>query len=412
MNNIIRCQEINVIISSYLSNVNIVMWRSTCRYNYGQKYTLQECVDKYVPDIYKYYEVLSIIAQKQYKAVDLRKFTSLQYLHCGNNIRFTDTGLLKLPNLKSLNCNFNTKITSKGIVSLTKLEILYMGNNAKIKYGINQLSSLTALYCNDSIENNDINKLINLQLLEVNKCSITDDVFKNFKKLKTFLCTSAPLLSDECFKYMPNLLELNCGFTTFFSITGMKPLRLLSKLTISNNTEINNESFQYLSNLIYLNCGYNNNVSDEALLYLSNLKYLVSISCAFTDVGISNLFNIEVLECGYNFNITKNSFINLSNLRRLHIGNNRNINNTTLKLLPKLTHLHCGMNTTITDYGISKLRDLICLDIGNNKKITHDSIKILNKLEILDCRRNTRINTNELKIKNIEYTNIRYQLTI
>lgn len=89
----------------------------------------------------------------------LKKCTTLQDLHFGNNTIITDDGIQSLVNLTTLHCNFNRNITNKGIADLKKI--------IKIHCGFNYLNvdHLSNLHCLEHYEYNDSINLESVKLL-------------------------------------------------------------------------------------------------------------------------------------------------------------------------------------------------------------------------------------------------------
>jgi hypothetical protein len=381
---IIYCEEINLYISKFLLNIDIVNWRSCCKFNYYQKYSLTEYIYKYLPKLYLSYNIKYLYAHKKYKDIDLYNIPNLKYLLCGNNNNITDKGISHLTNLIKLQCHTNDKITDLSIFKLKKLKYLSLDSNHNIKYSVNNLSNLTYLNCNSYIYENNINKLSNLKSLIIeDNINITDNLFNNFNKLQTLIC-NITILTDNCFQYISNLKYLECGISSF-SISHISNLIFLHTLKLSIYTKIDNiESFKKLKNLTYLDCGNISILTDEVLLSLPNLCHLTLISNLFTDNGISTLTNLISLHCSYNNNISNNSLYYLYNLKCLNLGYNKKINDLGLQTLTNLTYLHCGTNDNITDLSINKLHNLTYLHTGNNINISNKTISNLHKLKFLN----------------------------
>jgi hypothetical protein len=141
-------------------------------------------------------------------------------------------------------------------------------------------------------------------------------------------------ISDEYFRYMPNIIELLCD----------------------TNTVLTDNALQYIPKLKVLHCGHNINFTDIGLSYVTSLT---TLHCGywesdFTDIGLSKLTNLKVLNCSNNIFFTDLSLFNLKKLEVLFCSNNNNFTNTGMISLTNLIILHCGKNIKLS-YSYIKL---------------------------------------------------------
>lgn len=387
---IINCEEINILITSFLPSTNdIIRWSSVCSTNYNKRYNIPFIINTYNSNLYKQYNITYLHACNKYTSLNIRNFKNLTTLIC--NAKVTNYTLMKLVHLTDLNLYNNKKISN---IILPNLKYLDIHSNYKLcDTSISQLTTLEYLNCgiiNTRFTDNSISQLTNLVTLHTSCCNITDNVFKNMTNLRELFCDYNPKLTDGCFKYL-NLYKLSFG-DNIFSIKGIHAMTNLTYLSINQDNAIQNEYFKYLSNIIYFDCHYNNMVADEAILGMPKLKYLKKCNHVLTDISLCTLTELIYLDCGCNNLFTNNGFSKLKNLQVLICGYNSNIRNKTLSFFSKLLHLYCCKNRYISDSGLTHLQQLLLLDVGNNTLITHKSLLKLNKLIILDCRRNKNIN--------------------
>lgn len=162
-----------------------------------------------------------------------------------------------------------------------------------------------------------------------------------------------------------------------------------------------NEHFKYIPNLIYLDCFNNYNITDIAVPYLSNLKYLLCGRSDFTDDSFKQLPNLTYLDCGHNTSLTNMAFNSLSNLKYLACGICY-FTDVALYQLPELIQLNCEYCTDFTNYGLKRLSKLMYLDCGRSNAFTDSSIGSLTNLIHLECGVSENIKLH-VSMKNLTY---------
>ena len=411
---IINCYDVNNLITSFISNLSdLLNWSSVCTSNYNNTYEVLFMIILKNPILYKRYILRFVQADPKCPSVCIRRLKHANTLICNN--RITNYTLSKLTNLVSLHLHNNTLITDNSLGLLTNLTKLNIHENYKITdISISNLKKLTYLHCgtfNVNLTDNSIKHLTKLTVLYTSNINICDSTIMQLTSLTELYCNYNPRLTNDCFNYITNLTHLSVG-KNLFNIEGISRLHNLTYLNINSETYISdNNYFKYMPKLTYLDCSYNNMITDEALIYLHNLKYLKKCNQLLSDNSLRYLNNLIFLDCGYNNNFTNYSFSKLTNLNVLLCGYNKHIRNKTLSFFPNLKHLHCCRNKYISDIGVNSLMNLLVLDVGNNTSITHNSIIKLNKLIFLDYRRNINIDITLLNnIPEIRKTDRLYKL--
>ncbi|KAL9650921.1 hypothetical protein ABK040_015024 [Willaertia magna] len=172
--------------------------------------------------------------------------TSLQLYSC----KLNDNCLNYLNNLQELkltDCKELSGECLQNFKQLTKLDVNCFDNDNFTKYisDLINLTNLTIHKAEPQYNSNFLQKLINLKDLSIILKDIYD--FKNLTKLKTE-DISGNILSENCFKNLINLKELNVANCTNF--TGKCLLNLIN-LEILNvrTTNVKDEYFKNLKNL-------------------------------------------------------------------------------------------------------------------------------------------------------------------
>lgn len=319
----------------------MISWSNVCKLNNSLKYKLYFMLHSKNKKYFDKFIVTQLSSSIEHNTLDIRKLkTSLEVLVC--NYKLTNYTLSKLIHLRFLDLASNTKISDNTLKKMIYLRHLNIGRNYNISdYSIKYLVNLTYLNCgimNIQFTDEGIQPLINLITLYTSYIDITDNAFKTLTKLKHLYCDYNSKLTNHIFNYLPQLTELSVGYNKF-SIQAISKLSNLTHLTINPDMLIFNEYFSCLQKLIYLNCSYNNTISDEALLYLPNLKYLKRCNNQFTDIGLCTLRQLIYLDCGINNKFTNNGFCHLTKLQVLICGKNRNIKKSTILYFPNLSYI-------------------------------------------------------------------------
>lgn len=260
--------------------------------------------------------------------------------------RVTDRGLERLsdvPNLRRLRLE-NIDLTDAGlkpIRGLTKLERLVLTGSKINGSGLANLETLTELR------------------------SLT-------------LGVPTPASAIVRWKNLSKLEELSL-FSTGLTDEGLSHLaafKNLKKLTISNENQITGKKLadvlKRFPKLTHLDLSADDNVDDDAIKVLDELRDLRELCLDYTSITSEGLKSIEPLE----------------NLRRLELMHDEKIGDAGLKRLNGLKHLEelLLISINITSKGLTNLKDLTALrviDLSNNE-IDDDGLKALLPLRHLE----------------------------
>lgn len=227
------------------------------------------------------------------------------------------------------------------------------------------LSSLTPSTCLWSsvgaADLTGIERMINLEKLDITNCSVTSVDLSNCTKLTSLTATDTKLTELD----LSNLTEL-----TYLNV-GASPL---TALDLSNNTKLTELhvsgakltelNVSGLTELTVLDCAYN---KLTALDVTANTK-LVGLYCngnQLTELNVSTLAGLKRLNCEHNkltsLNVTANS-----ELTQLNCGRNSltSISATGLANLANLSAPHNSALTSIELTGLSNLRSLTLAKTG------------------------------------------------
>lgn len=196
----------------------------------------------------------------------------------------------------------------------------------------------------DRISPTDLMRMSNLTLLQILGCSATQkriDILPSLCNLENLYiaCGSGNSVNCSVINNLTNLTKLGTEYGEYLGIDFQRLTRL-KNLRLNHSNHDNISSITFLSNLRELdfgNCG-----NDDLLLPLSGLDSL-------------HLYN--------NRNITDRSIRTLTNLTNLNLYIMENVTSNSLKGLTKLTHL----DVYIADIEISSL-----LDLPNLRSLTWD----------------------------------------
>ena len=308
------------------------------------------------------------------------------------------------------------------------------------------INGLVVNSTNKPLGNKHLCNLKNLFSLKISTSypysSIDAKAFKNFNKLKAFICSRETFVNDEVLMYMPDLIYLDCtaclhvtgkslgslhhlttlicediydlDFRFLTNLTNLKSLTIhqsvqndinifksltnLTTLNLSPSMSIKPEIVKLLPNLDSVICG-NYEYTDDHLMHLNNLKMLIcGINCFFTSLSISRLQNLTVLNINNGvFNITDSALINLTNLLELHCGI-LYIPDYIFKYYTELRILNCDSNILMSDTALEYLPKLISLNCGKNLKFTDIGLSKLHKLRYLNCGINRNFREELFKI--------------
>lgn len=257
-----------------------------------------------------------------------------------NNI--TDNGISSLNNLKSLDIWSKQKI--KNIRHLTNLTELALGFHEKISNDdIRTLTNLTSLQLGKTIQITDdviINcfpRLTNLGLMS-NEIITGSCIFELTNLTKLGLCDNS-IIRDNDISRLFNLRILDLNNNNCITGECFPILPGLTKLDLSNNSMILNNHINKLTNLKTLKLG--------GLLERN-----------ITDDGVYDLTNLATLNLAFDDNLTDNVVSRLTNLRKLNVVDNEKITNNAIYNLTNLTCLIFSKESAVKLDGLSHLTNL------------------------------------------------------
>jgi len=342
------------------------------------------------------------------------KMTELQYLNisycsgisisCG---AFKNISLLKTLKMNSFNQNQNMNKMFAYLGKLEHLEMMECDQDGLLVDGVfDNLTQLKVLklFKQDSIRNEMFHALENLVELEIMDCMndyITDDLFKNMKKLKKLTMTGfSPMtkqhdlqthknkLTGHMFTYLPELIDLSIPFLNNEKIdsSSFKPLNKLQTLNMMGCCQetLGDEMFQYLPRLQELNVSFcdQESFTQNAFQSLTHLKRLNITSFKPHTISgnyIQCLNGLEELVMGDTNNSNQkqtiiencDAFKNMTKLKKLNLYgyNQPGLNDDSFQNLKELRYLdiQCIENPNITPALLNHLPKLqyFCFDSTN-----------------------------------------------
>jgi Leucine Rich repeat len=194
------------------------------------------------------------------------------------------------------------------IIHTYKKNLMYISN-------LDEISNIKSLTCHQSSNSNVISTLSNLEILIFDGCSLSNEQYlqslTNLKKLTINFTISFP---EDCLSNLSNLTCLDVYCCNWITDTTLSYLDKLKSLTICSDN-ITNEGLKYLTNIKNLNITSCEQIDDDGLKYLSNVTILNIKYCPkITTLGISYLTNIEVLIISISQNIDYDSLLKLNSL--------------------------------------------------------------------------------------------------
>lgn len=306
----------------------------------------------------------------------------------------TITNIQKLTVLMTLNSHCAEIVD---IQTLTKITTLCLGRNINIT-DIKTLTNITRLALYPDCKIRDISGLkkihtLNLcgDFLSIDEISNNIDIYSSLFKLlnlKTLIISNHVNIKNIDIKDLTNLTDLQLYHKNNITEDGIKDLINLKTLyicSISDNKNIN--GLMKLTNLISLSF-FNPSLTDKNLSPLHKLKYLsLTNTNLITDNSLSRLTNLIELNLNCNKSkITDDCLLRLTNLKSLSLRDNNKITNKGICNHTNLTKLDIGTNDSITE--ISHLHNLKTLYADHNDKIGYSQIENLSKLKKLYCCNN------------------------
>jgi Leucine-rich repeat (LRR) protein len=126
---------------------------------------------------------------------------------------------------------------------------------------------------------------------------------------------------------------------------GLKYLKGIKNLILSNNQNITDKGLKYLKGIKSLNLLYNKHITDEGLKYLKGIKNLIlSNNQNITDKGLKHLIGIESLNLSRNENITDEGLKYLRGIRKLILLKNQKVGLKYLSGIQDLIFCHNNKN--------------------------------------------------------------------
>ncbi|KAL9645151.1 hypothetical protein ABK040_002354 [Willaertia magna] len=277
----------------------------------------------------------------------------------------------------------------------------------------NNLTNLEELYV-EKVDLNGIECLKNLNTLTVNNGIISKDNLINLQNLTKLSLQNLTVL-PAFFQYVSELKKLNILYLNTIhcknSENYLKNLQNLTELKIVGRTYLYFNSFlTNLTNLIKLECD-EDNVTDDILKYLKNLKSLILNTGwrhGIDGTCFKDLKNLEYIKGGLNY-LKEENLQYLDNLTYL---SGPSLNGNCFSFLTKLKRLQFFTNKQFDDFNLQYLSSLSSLTVlGNNFNGKYlFKLNNLTKLNIVDVDCNVKekylfklINLKNLKL-NIQNT--------
>ncbi|KAL9653156.1 hypothetical protein ABK040_006372 [Willaertia magna] len=270
--------------------------------------------------------------------INLKDLTIISYAH--NNLIFDVKSLQNLINLEHL--HFQTKYRGDLFE--------YIGNLTNLK----QLS-IFSVYNSSFLQ-----KLINLESLDILGSNFKDKDFINLKKLKNLYIDNEDQLTGTCFTQLNHLEKLKFNLSCIKELKYLKNIKELNIVINEDNDKLIKEiPPEVLPNIVEI--GIADLKNDGAiLLKLINLKSLEAVNSTISD----------------------KYFVNLKQLEHLEIHDCRKITGECLYCLQNLKTLRTS-DTKIKDSHLFQLKQLETLEVESCKNITGEFLLHLNKLKNL-----------------------------
>ena len=194
------------------------------------------------------------------------------------------------------------------------------------------------------------------------------------------------------FEKLVNLKKLSFSQCPFKEIKGLKPLKNLKSLVISNSEITSTKGLEELTSLKEIKLNSNKINEIIGLVGLKNLDSLDLTSNQIVDIkGLESLTQLKSLNLSINQISNIKGLENLLHLEKLYLGNNKIIEIKNIKSLKNLQHLVLTKNKITTITGLTNLVNLETLYLSDN---IIEEITGLNKLENL---KSLYISTNKIQ---------------
>jgi hypothetical protein len=263
--------------------------------------------------------------------IDCKKLENIELNRCYFITNYSLFYINQIPNLKSINifhCNIND----------TGLKYLY--SNTHTNTNTHKIIKLF-LDKNFNITNNGLqyisNNIINLKELSLNHCTNINDIgieyLSKFNNLIYLNLTNCYLISNKSLetisKHLQNLEYLLLQGCKTITNDGIKDLNKLENLKELDLTycNISDNALLYLSNNSFITTLYLNgckHITDNGMIYLNKFKNLLNLyisQCHISNNGMKTLSNnktIESLDITYNSKITNEGLLYLNNIANVN----------------------------------------------------------------------------------------------
>lgn len=283
------------------------------------------------------------------------RFSTYEYLSNITSLRVSD----KVPNrfLKHLTnlvvLSAWDGINDSELMLLSNLISLRIPSGDVTSESISKLTNLTSLDLgwNESISASAIEEAVNLKYLDIRECFAMRGLLDMSKltKLESLYVSGVKLL-PRSLRRLTNLTFLHFGYEGRSKVSCLENLPLLSHLALSSNYSLEDDDIVKLSNLTRLELLEYNQITDEGLSKLTNLKSLtVDVSWVSNDEGeisnegLTSLVNLTSLSIRdpYDDAISDEGILSLTNLSEIDVTRNPYISIETLRKLTNLKNIIC-----------------------------------------------------------------------
>lgn len=234
-----------------------------------------------------------------------------------------------------------------------------------------------------------INRLTNLEVLNISNTTINDAEISNLYKLKSLN------IEENCdikqLNNFTNIKKLNIGSSNV-KLHQIDKLDLFN-IDISNNHNISDLNiFTNLTKLV----AYGSYLNEDAIEKCINLK-VIKIGTHCPNCNINSVKNqTNLIELHASEKLTQDGILYCKQLKKLSVECNKNIKD--INHLTNLKKLTCFRSSAIYQEGIEKCTKLKSLDHFYNENIT--DVRFLKKLTYLRTTLNCKFN------ESIEYINV------
>ncbi|KAL9652026.1 hypothetical protein ABK040_000367 [Willaertia magna] len=248
----------------------------------------------------------------------LKEYKELKELNFTGLVKIKDDILNDLQNLTILKLTSCLNINGNFLKNLKNLKTLKIINCTSVCYAFHYIEKIINLkkliVDSDKIDSSFVKNLFNLEYLKIRVDNIKDEDFYNLKNLKYLSLEGSGSVSN-CFKYLNNLETLKCDLQLVNDLNSIKHIKKLYILKTNDN--ITDEDLQQFTNSLQIYC--HSNISGKCFSYLNKLEKLEIVNNEnITDEHLENLRNIKSLSLKNCPNIIYGKFLlNMNNLKEL-----------------------------------------------------------------------------------------------